>query len=208
MKVHVYTSYPDIDLYVWDDDRKLPYHSFKISEFSGIFLSKMHPCKLFELVYSYLMNTFKAGIVSNTVNSDIVVIIAYSEVIFNACKVFLHDAKNFDKRVPVELSLHVVDLTSELFTARVTSTGSILAPEGCNLEGIFDCCDRARDIIFNIAHPHTYINIDHTSNSDVNCSECQYSRENYPENRNCPCFTCDMEHHTNFKRYEEFHGAV
>lgn len=209
MKVNVYTSYPDVDLRMQDDDRKLPYYSLKISEFSGIFASRMHPRKLFELVYSYLMNTFKAGIVSNTVNSDIVIVIAYSEVIFNACRVFLHDAKKYDKRVPVELTLHVVDSDSNIFTACVYSTGKITAPEGCDLEGVFDCYDMTLDRLLDITHPHTPINIiDQASTSNVSCSDCQYSRENYPENTNCPCFTCNEKYHTNFKRYEEFHGAV
>ena len=207
MKVDIYTSYPDVDLDAWDDDTKLPKYTLEIAEFNGMF-AYSHPQKLFDLIYSYLMNTYKAGLVSGTSDSDAVVIITYSEVVFNACRVFLHDAKKYDKRIPVELNLHVVDEESELFTARVTSTGKMLAPEGCNLEGIFDCYDRALDRMLDLTHPHTPVNINNSSTDNVSCSECKYSRENYPENRNCPCFTCDMKHHTNFKRYEEFHGAV
>ena len=144
MKVDIYTSYPNVDLSAWNDDAKLPNYSFKISEFDGM-LPHVHPQNLFDLIYSYLINRFKARIVSGSVDSEVVVIITYFEVIFNACRVFLHDAKKHDNRVTVELNLHVVDSESELFAARVTSTGRIIAPEGCNLEGIFDCYDRALD---------------------------------------------------------------
>lgn len=151
MKVDVYTSYPSVDLSAWDDDLRLPIYSFKISEFDEM-LSHVHPQNLFDLIYSYLMNRFESGIVSGSVDSEVTVIITYSEVIFNACRVFLHDAKKkYDNRVPVELTLHVVDGESESFTARVTSTGEIIAPEGCNLEGVFDCYDRALDRMLDLS---------------------------------------------------------
>ena len=150
MQVDVYTSYPNVDLSAWNDGANLPNYSFKISEFDEM-LSHVHPQNLFDLIYSYLMNRFESGIVSGSVDSEVTVIITYSEVIFNACRVFLHDAKKYDNRVPVELNLHVVDSESELFAARVTSIGKIIAPEGCNLEGIFDCYDRALDRMLDLS---------------------------------------------------------
>lgn len=149
MKIHVYTSYPNADLGLWDNDDKLPKYSLKISEFVSVPMH-VHPQRLFNLVYAYLLNAHEAESISDSADSSVVVIIAYSEVIFNACRVFLHDAASFGPRIPVNLTLHVVDDESELFAAQVTSIGKICAPKECDLRGVFDCYDSALDRLLDI----------------------------------------------------------
>ena len=158
-----------------------------------------HPKLIFEHVYDRLCRYWSACSISGFDESDTIVIITYQELVFDACTLFMSNVKKYDSKDQLHMNVHVVDNNKELFVAHVTSTGKMLAPVGSDFTEIFD----------SFTYGGSYFDrFRYESYRRSKSSDCQYSRENYPENTNCPCFTCDKKYHTNFKRYEEFHGAV
>ena len=199
MNIEIFTCRSSFDLHLWDDDSKLPEYKLKMSDFQNLMHSR-HPKLIFEHVYDRLCRYWSACSISEFDESDTIVIITYQEAVFDACTSFMSNVKKYDSKDQLHMHVHVVDNHEELFVASVTSTGKMLAPVGSDFTEIFDSFTYGMDQL-STEPPMKVV-------GDLRCSDCQYSRENYPENTNCPCFTCDEKYHTNFKRYEEFHGAV
>lgn len=199
MNIEIFTCRSSSDLHLWDDDSKLPEYKLKISDFQNLMHSR-HPKLIFEHVYDRLHRYWLACSISGFDESDTIVIITYQEAVFDACTSFMSNVKKYDSKDQLHMHVHVVDNHQELFVASVTSTGKMLAPVGSDFTEIFDSFTYGMDHI-STEPPMKVV-------GGLKCSDCQYSRENYPENTHCPCFTCDEKYHTNFKRYEEFHGAV
>lgn len=84
-------------------------------------------------------------------NDDyLVVVIAYSQVIFNACRIFKHDVHSKHLDQDIGLSIHLVDNSHQLFVAPVLNSSKIVAPEGCDLNRIFDEYDKTLDVLLDL----------------------------------------------------------
>lgn len=204
MKVEVYTSKPEVQLSLWDSNSKINYDE-KFSEFSSLSVP-LHPSILAHTVIGYLENAFLSHIKQD---DYVVAVIAYSQVIFNACRVFKHDMHIEYPDHDVKLNIHVVDNSDELFEAQVLNSGKIIAPIGCDLDGVFDEYDRTLDILLDLdTSKYVYRNgviTDPLPDNQRDCSTCAYREYNWPEagsmNRCTGCHHCSnyKKEHNEFK---------
>lgn len=180
VRIEIYTGKPGVQLELWDSDSKITHYDDKFSEFSDI-STPLHPSKLSDTVIRRLWS----GFLSHLNDDYVVVVIAYSQVIFNACRIFKHDVHSKHLDQDVDLSIHVVDNSHQLFVAPVLNSGKIVAPQGCDIDGIFDEYDKALNSLLDLdTTERVYRNgviTDPLPDNERDCLTCAYEMYNWPE---------------------------